>query len=179
MLTLDEQADLKWFFSEARGDCGVRSVLGFHLDMVQQGTMRGKNERRVHPDIQDHVALAGRRANDISRRLERCHPVARLSLELHYGAEVKLGDAGVSVALACATPAARAGYKAALKTAKAREGKNNARWRALATIRMWLLWVSTRAQQKDGESAEALLEKILGEAREALHGAQLEYEATR
>ena len=174
----DDEADLRWYFVEARGDCGVRSCLGPQLEMLRQGTLPGKNERRVSADINEYVAMAGDRANKVAARLRRCSERSQLVLELHHGVDGQLGSAGVSLALACWTPTARSGYKAASSAMRGRK-IDTARSRALATSRMWLLWISMQAQKRDGEAAQAILDKVLNEAIAALNAAHADYEASR
>jgi hypothetical protein len=166
-MTPDNEADLRWYFTEAHGACGVRSPLGAQLDMLRQGTLPGKHERRREPDISEAVAAAGHRANRIAHRLNNLTRRDQLVLELHFGAAAQLGGEGVSVALACWTPAARAGYKAAVRGAKSSTKR-------VATIRLWLMWVAAQ-----GGTHEALVDEILEQARKALAGASGRYEVTR
>lgn len=174
----DDEADLKWFFCEARGDCGVRSSFGYQLELARDGIQKGKFERIPSTEIPDNAAMAGTRANRIAARLRRCTPRTQLVLELHHGAAAKLGTVGVSLALACWTPTARSGYHAAVRAMRGRRS-DSARSQALATERMWLLWVSERAQHRDGEVAKKVLDKVLEEASAALRSAHSDYEASR
>lgn len=206
----DDEENLRWYFTEARGDCGVRSTFGYQLEMARRGVFPGKHERSLPEAPMDLVGwdgieaivehmeptirrmAPGDKANKISKRLARCTELSQVVLELQYGAERHLGTSGVSLGLACWTPTSKRGYEAARKAfdatatmrAKLRHGskretkthKDSARGRALATSRMWLLWISMQAQKRGGEAAETILEKVLAEAKSALNAAHVDYE---
>jgi hypothetical protein len=168
----DDEADLKWYFNEAKGACGVRSPLGAQLDMLRQGTLPGKNERRLEPEISEAAALAGCRANRIAARLRRLSSSDVLALELQYAAETKMGS--ISLALASNTITAKTGYKLAVRAWNKGSKKSN----HVATIRMWLLWLSSNASKGD-EVSKRTLEDILHDAEKTLRTAESRYGATK
>lgn len=180
-MTPDNESDLRWYFVEARGDCGVRSTFGAQLELVRQGTLPGRNERCLQEtpgDLEGFCASvdrdrrrtkAGIRANRVAGRLRRLPRRAQVVLELHFGADTHLGAGGISLALACWTMSARKAYSAAKRERRARA-------QALGSIRLWLLWLTMQAHKDTGDAA-AVLDGILAEARAALNHAQRAYEA--
>jgi hypothetical protein len=162
----DSEADLRWYYNEAAGACGLRSPFGLQLDMLRQGILPSKHERTFLADLAEDIATAGQRANRIATRLSKLPRNVQRTLELHYGARV-VSDSDVSVALACATQSATSYYAAAVE--KAPTAKHT------VTRNTWFLWLCTKAINA-GTAEREIQDAIMSEARQALQIASCSYE---
>lgn len=115
------EADLRWYYRESDGQCGVRSIqAGFERQMEaralvgQVDGMRVKETRSSNAEfdgLPESMAVAARRASEVHQRLAAIGVVKARTLELAFSCDVPFGS--VSADLASETAAAVAGYQAA------------------------------------------------------------------
>lgn len=172
----DDEIDLRWFFVEARGRCGVRSSLGPQLDALASGTVSSGGCRRSTPDMADHMLESAARANAIGERLralpDRFQDVLRLQYERDEaapGCEVGMSRQvdGVTIALLIAGPTARR-----LLNRTARVAKH-------ATPVLWIAWLLRKSKQRDGANEKEILATIVREAKAKLTEAHHAFSLTR
>lgn len=164
----DHEADLRWFFNQATGDCGLRSPSGAQLAMLRQGILPGKFERQFARDLPDGLLVAGERANRVARILGALSPIFQRTIALHYGARLQ-SENNSSVALACATTTAQAHYtRAKTKSPDARH---------LVSVHTWFLWLCTRGIDELTPEHQ-IQQQIESEAQNMLQTASTAYEET-
>jgi len=182
MISPDNESDLRWYFSEARGACGVKSPLGAQLDIMRTGTMRGKHERVVVADINERTLMAAERANRIGKRLRKLAPNHVPILRLQYDADeaangCQVGASrlldGVRVALIVSTPIALRLHNAIARTSSRKHPEQSPPTRV-----MWLAWLCRRAKDKKAEREAETLSVLLTSAQGLLNAAHAAYEAT-
>lgn len=183
------EEELRWYFSEAPGHCGLRSSLGPQLELLEHGivlehgypssdaAMAVGLDRRLEED-----GWQGSRLRGVAQKLA-CLPVedARV-LELAYAQETRVNRTmPCSLALACATPTARYAYTRAIESSRRRaaSGKASAKSKAQAvavmTIREWMQWLALTSRGQPGKPRAEMLKQILWEAEIALNGAMHAY----
>ena len=164
-LSPDNEADQRWFYTQANGDCGLRSPLGTQLDMLRAGILPGKHERKLSAN-DDNMLTAGARANQIAHKLNNIPREYQRILELQYGSPPPK-DNDVSAPLACTMQSAIQNYhKAKTKS----PGKPHTR-----TMGLWFLWLYTKAKLSDN-AQRRILNDILQKSRQALQTACDAYE---
>lgn len=177
MLCPDDESDLRWYFSEACGGCGLKSALGAQLDIIRDGMTRGKHERHVRCDIAERVFEAAHRANRIGARLRLLDPLHEAVLRLQYEREEAAAGCdvgkscqveGLTVALIVGTDVAKKAYAARGTMARA------------TTPVLWLAWLCARARHQkttiDKASVGTLI-ALLSAANRLLIAAQRAYQS--
>jgi hypothetical protein len=181
--TIDAELDLRWFFSDAPTECGVRSAIGAQLDRLEayscthggengltwtgrMAVRKGKTAARpCDADMPEERLDAARRANAIAARLRRLTRRQQYVLELQYGAKAALSG-GVSLALACEQPAAMRGYDEAKRRVLIARGGGTpcrATGQDTATKRLWLCWLATRSAGAGPELYAAIVGSAMRE----------------
>ena len=180
------EQELRWYYHEAAGICGLRSTMGTFLDILETGILPNENSRKLTeaPDSLHEFLLdldknrrrlgAYGEARRIHQRLMAIGPHHARTLELAYGGTHMFGK--VSLALAADCPLAVSSHKLAVK-ASHKTSTNSSKRRsksvstAPVTVRSWLLWLATHAEVFRGTSHKMLLDQIVEEATTKLHKA--------
>ena len=193
-----DEADLEWFFREARGDCGLRSTLGgtiFALEQMDHRHTRQKHEpgemyvrkRKPSARVSDDAAVlrmidTAARANRIGNRLRRIGERHEHVLRAQYGDDggavmISRVD-GVAVGLLCTMSLVRHFHSRALEVLSRRndEAKARRRIREIVTPAMWIAWLVAKA--KSDEGAAEMLSQILRDGRQKLAAALVAYSET-
>jgi len=192
----DPEVDLRWYFTDAAAECGVRSAMGPQLERLSAyactstdtggicitGRVNVRSSRAVarpcDAEMQERRLDAARRANAIAARLRQLTPRQQTVLEMQFAYDVQL-TGNVSLALACVQPAAIAGHMAtriSMNNQRAR-GRPSKKDGNAATIRLWLAWIHDRAKAGE-DGASKLYTSILKTARRELDDARRAYELT-
>lgn len=161
MLTIDDYADLVWYYSEQDGALGIRSSLGPMLDRLRDGAT-GSRATMSDDAITQREIEAATRANRIGSRIARLSERARVVLELQYGDPHRLHD--LSVSLLAATEMAMIAWT---------RSKADRRLSAFQSIRGIVLKMGLRESRS--EPCKLQLLAICTEAKEDLYRAHKEY----
>jgi hypothetical protein len=177
------ESDLRWYYQEASGDCGVRSQMGAISDILRSGVLPdgGRADNDGPPQ---RVLESWRRAREVYSVLSKLDLHKRRVLELQFSSTV-MGK--VSVALAAEQPAAIEGHanyirarassavvppkKTSCKPASNRKVKPQKYPISSLTVTGWVLWLATRKDQ----AAKDLFGMVVAEANHDLSTAMADY----
>ena len=151
----DDESELRWYFSDAASECGIRSIQGGfeaamrrgYVDSGGPGTFDGPTDRAV---------AAWGRYRRVWQRVDRCGIHERRVLELAYSAPESVRS--VSLGLVAAQTSAVNGHGAA----KGAAGH---------TVAQWIVWLASRRE----DAAVRLLTEIVADARQELARAMAAY----
>lgn len=181
-LTPDAELDLRWYFTEANGACGLRSSMGASAERVKSGicsqrtATTGDREEDAMIRIVEHGAPA--RASRIASRLRLIGTHHQVTLEAQYSSPCDIPGTLVSPLLASVQPCAKATFKHVLD--RRGRGKSKAKRSRLARVSTPLMWIQylIDASKREPAGNEArIFGTILSQARDALFGACEAYNA--
>jgi len=163
-----DEADLRWFFTEADGEMGLKSTFGGMVHQLQMGGGARGSYTPVPREADGRLLEAATRARLISRALEACGREAAAVLREAYSAlPVELAELfpafGELAALVVSTPAA------------------DRMWRRSRTNRVKVAWLVRRSLQarKGDPSAGSQVYELRREAEALLAGAARAYSRKR
>lgn len=182
MLSPDQETDLRWYFTEARGDCGLRSGMGGQIDSLAERALAVRGDG-IHtmtlkppspPGINHAEAAMARicdsgkpgRASAIAARLRVLPPCHVSTLQHQYSDPEKINGTGVSVALATVQKLTAETFRE-LRLRKRQPS---------ATQRLWLVGLIAAAIKEPVSEQARILGTILAQARTALGEAQEAYQ---
>lgn len=183
MLTPDQEVDLRWYFTEARGDCGLRSGMGGQIVALESSQLsdEAKRQHRAENPMYVRKHSGGRanhaeafmaricdsgkpgRASGIAARLRRLPPCHQETLEAQF-TSVEIVGAGVSALLATRQPLARETFR----ELRLRKLKRKPKVDRTGTPLMWLNNLISVAHHKPTSDEARILGTILAQARTAL-----------
>lgn len=136
---MSAESDLSWYFTEAAGDCGVRSIQG-----AIEARLNGAVGRSVeHDGEQDRRIASIRRLRRVFDRLFRLDARQRRLLSLQYSDPSRIGPCSLS--LLSEFPDAVEGHKRAIHGGKSLG----------SSVRQWLLWLLVSSPERVMAMAEA------------------------
>lgn len=164
----DDEQDLRWYYTSAAADCGMRSTQGgFEFQMAMRANCAKASDNGIHvhetrsshpcDGLQDRQLDAARRMREVGQRLARLTLHDQRVLELAFGDAHTVGP--VSLALVAAQPGAVKGHARALLVARrvlvTSEAAARVRAKRVAGtttkarrlpasfgVREWLMWVA-------------------------------------
>ena len=179
----DDEIDLRWYYTEASGDMGMRSSQGGCVAALEQ--MDHRHAHHPKPENPMHISKnSGARNNTaedamarlidrkqperlrrIDARLRAIAPCHRKTLEDHFTMSTDVPGTGVSPRLATEQPLAKQMMRE-LRLRKHRKGKDD-----MPTAMVWISnLIAEAAKSPEGANAR-LLGTIIGQARTALYEA--------
>jgi hypothetical protein len=194
--------DLRWYFIESPGDCGIRSAQGGFEVQMEARSLVGKPGDGIHVkesysrSEDDHITErrleCWGRARRIHERLSMLPPELQHVLEAQFGCVKSMGD--ISLTLASRQPAAKQGHLSAVSSARKalqrrqedqqkrqalgqkQRGKSQVkpkkRLEGTSSVRDWLLFICS------SEDGREQLDAIIEQARAQLKLALDAYQAT-
>jgi len=189
----DDEADLRWLYTESRGACGMRSGMGGAIAAatamsklkpppVGVPTMYvGKDKpARVGNVTEDAIIRivergSASRASAIEarlRRLPRCH---QATLEAQFSMITEIPGTGVSPLLATKQVYACTTYRELARRKRKKKGGSN----STATPLLWIAHLVNRAREVSTGDEAVMLGTILAQARTALNSACKAYNAAK
>lgn len=191
-LSHDDETDLRWYLTEARGDCGLRSVMGGQIAALHANALvslggsdvgyskmyvrkESGGRRNTVEDAMARICDSGKpaRASAVAGRLRAIAPCHAATLEAQYSMAMEIPGTMVSPLLATQQPLARETF---------RELSIRRRKRGKASTDTPLLWLSSliaaTAERPTGDEAR-ILGTIISQARTALFAACRAYNGVR
>jgi len=178
-------AELKWFFLEAAGACGIKSQAGFVEDILRSGVIPDGGTKWMDDGPTDRQVESWERARHVWARLARLAMHHRRVLELQFGTTAPCGE--VSLALAADQSLAVRGHAIAMVDASAAIKKRQAKiihgvanqkrkrkvskWHDQLTVGGWLIWLASRGD----EACADVLGRIVSAAKGDLDAALAAY----
>jgi hypothetical protein len=171
--------DLRWYFVESAGACGLRSCQGGIQDVLAMGTLIDRRIRLSDETLTDSQMTAYARARAIHERIIALALHYRHVLDLAFGSAHTLDD--VSLALCADQTSAREAHAVAMRKARLAQDirpkripvgvvaakRSRPNFTDGLTVSQWLCWLA----QHDSKAGNVLLDRIRTEAKQELENA--------